>query len=226
MENAARSAEDGFTVADKADANRNIPHLNLPGPLPSMPLMIADMADLFGVTHRTLHFYEEKGLICAGRAGATRVYSHEDVMRMAVVSACREGGMPIASIQDMMASMEKAQTPEEAERIFREALLSCKRELTAGISTIRRQMQQLENLLHQVVPENEASENDRPSLGETELECLRLMARGLPGERIAPMLGVTPLEAAALERDVITRLNASNRSQAVTRALITGLITE
>ena len=45
-------------------------------------------------------------------------------------------------------------------------------------------------------------------------------------ERIAAALGLTPLEASALEREILARFGASNRSQAVARALIAGLISE
>ena len=64
---------------------------------PREPVAIADMAEFFGVTHRTLHFYEEKGLIRASRLGLMRVYGECDVSRMAVINACREVGMPISA---------------------------------------------------------------------------------------------------------------------------------
>lgn len=226
MENAVRSTGDTNSAPEDTPSGRHMPQIGLPGPLPPGPLTIADMAELFGVTHRTLHFYEEKGLISAKRSGAMRVYTHDDVSRMAVVSACREGGMPIAAIQEMLAAMENATSPEEADAIFRSALLSCKRELTAGISTIRRQMQQIENLLNQVVPDHPADEGAHPALNAQEVECLQLMARGFPPERIAAALGITALEASALERDVIARFGAANRSQAVAKGLIAGMISD
>lgn len=37
-----------------------LPDIILPPNVPSEPVAIADMAELFGITHRTLHFYEEK----------------------------------------------------------------------------------------------------------------------------------------------------------------------
>lgn len=224
MENAARLTGDENEKQEAAVSSRNLPQVGFLGPLPSGPLTIADMAELFGVTHRTLHFYEEKGLISARREGAMRIYEHDDVTRMAVVSACREGGMPVAVIQDMLTDISAAASTEQADAIFRNALLSCKRELTAGISTIRRQMQQIENLLSHVVPENAASELTNPPLSPQELACVKLMAEGLSAERIAAAFGITALEAAALERDIITRFSVANRSQAVAKALIAGLI--
>lgn len=226
MENAAQHT--GHTTSGQSDtpSSRKMPHIGLPTPLPPAPLSIADMAELFGVTHRTLHFYEEKGLITASRAGAMRVYTHDDITRMAVVSACREGGMPVAIIQEMLGAMSEAETPEEADAIFRNALLSCKRELTAGISTIRRQMQQLENLLNQVVPDYPDEDRSRPALGERETQCLQMMARGFALDRIAAAFDIALPEAANLEREIIARFGAANRSQAIAKALIAGMISD
>lgn len=226
METAARYT--GHITSDQHDtpSGRKMPQIGLPTPLPPAPLSIADMAELFGVTHRTLHFYEEKGLISAGRAGAMRVYTHEDITRMAVVSACREGGMPIAAIQEMLEAMSQTETPEEADAIFRNALLSCKRELTAGISTIRRQMQQLENLLNRVVPDYPDDDRSHPALDEREMQCLQLMARGFAPDRIAAAFDIALPDAASLEREIIARFGAANRSQAIAKALIAGMIAD
>ncbi len=226
MENAARINENKRQEEEMTPPARILPQITLAADLPSGPLSIADMADLFGVTHRTLHFYEEKGLISARRVGSMRIYGHEDVMRMAIVSACREAGMSIAAIQEMLAAMEASSAPEEADAIFRSALLSCKRELTAGISTIRRQMQQIENLLTRVVPDYTDEDSACPALSEQERRCLQMMAQGASPERIATALSTTPLEAYALEKSVLTRFGVANRSQAVTKALIAGMITE
>ncbi|MCX8999748.1 MerR family transcriptional regulator [Rhizobiaceae bacterium BDR2-2] len=226
MDDAARLNADRTSEPKALHSARKMPQIGLPDRLPPEPLTIADMAELFGVTHRTLHFYEEKGLISSERAGAMRVYGHDDVTRMAVVSACREGGMPVAVIQDMLGAMDEAATPEQADAIFRDTLVSCKRELTAGISTIRRQMQQIENLLNQVVPDHPAADETHPALTEREIQCLKMMADGLSIERIAAAFAITPLEADALEKDVIARLGAANRSQSIAKALIAGLISD
>jgi len=126
---------------------RFLPSAALPPDIPQGPVPIADMANAFGVTHRTLHFYEEKGLISANRIGLMRVYDQDDVMRMAVITVCRETGMPIAVIQELMDVLRSAASQEEAESIFREALSQRKRELTAEMSTLHRQLQQVSDLL-------------------------------------------------------------------------------
>ena len=221
MEKAVRLSEHKSAKDEPAPV---MPRIPLPARTPPAPLTISDMAELFGVTHRTLHFYEEKGLISSSRAGAMRVYDDDDIARMAVVNACREGGMPVAAIQDMLAAMVNAASPEASEAIFRAALVSCKRELTAGISTIRRQLQQLETLLSGIDVEAEAepAEIEIDALSPVQMQCLQLMKEGLDTVRIALRLDIAPEAAAGLEREVLALFNATNRSQALAHADIAG----
>lgn len=221
MEKAVRLSEHKSAKDEPAPV---MPRIPLPARTPPAPLTISDMAELFGVTHRTLHFYEEKGLISSSRAGAMRVYDDDDIARMAVVNACREGGMPVAAIQDMLAAMVNAASPEASEAIFRAAIVSCKRELTAGISTIRRQLQQLETLLSGIEAEAEAepAEIEIDALSPVQMQCLQLMKEGLDTVRIALRLDIAPEAAAGLEREVLALFNATNRSQALAHADIAG----
>src|SRR6478609_9724606 len=91
---------------DDADA-RFLPAIPLPKRLPSRPIPIADMANFFGVTHRTLHFYEEKNLLQPKRLGAMRVYAPRQVKVMALINLCRETGMPIIQIQELMMELNE-----------------------------------------------------------------------------------------------------------------------
>ncbi|MBB4569077.1 DNA-binding transcriptional MerR regulator [Rhizobium leucaenae] len=126
---------------------RFLPETALPSDLPEGSVAIADMASAFGVTHRTLHFYEEKRLISADRHGLMRIYGTDDVLRMAVITVCREAGMSIAVIQEVMEKLDEAETPDEAEAIFRAALNLRKRELIVEMSQLNRQMQKVADLL-------------------------------------------------------------------------------
>ena len=71
------------------DTGGFLPKLPIPYTRSNDRLAIAEMAEAFGVTHRTLHFYEEKGLLNAARLGPMRVYGEGHVCRMAVINACR-----------------------------------------------------------------------------------------------------------------------------------------
>ncbi|EJJ29003.1 MULTISPECIES: MerR family transcriptional regulator [unclassified Rhizobium] len=206
---------------------RFLPSAALPPDIPQGPVPIADMANAFGVTHRTLHFYEEKGLISANRIGLMRVYDQDDVMRMAVITVCRETGMPIAVIQELMDVLRSAASQEEAESIFREALSQRKRELTAEMSTLHRQLQQVSDLLDydsslDLPPIND--NRDPASLTDQERQCLELMAEGYSTQRIARALDLRHEETRALEADIIMKFQANNRFQAIAKAVLLGIV--
>lgn len=218
--------ETGKAVPPAIRSIRFLPAAPLPDNLPEGRLAIAEMANAFGVTHRTLHFYEEKGLLSATRVGPMRVYGPEEIQQMAVVNTCRETGMPVAAIQDMLEALAGAQSQEEADAIFRGAMIARKRELTAQQSTIRRQMQQIGELLEfSAGQEIDMNDNVRPeALSDLELRCLTLMAEGYPTTRIARALEIEPGQVQALEKEIIRKFNGNNRFQAVAKAVLLGII--
>jgi len=188
-------------------------------------IAISEMANIFGVTHRTLHFYEEKGLIKADRIGIMRVYSQLQVKRMAAINICREIGMPIAVIQELMTSLSGAQSQEEANELFVDALQVRQRELLANESTIRRQMQQLNNLLDD--NDKAAEERERasaPYLTDIELKCISLMAEGYATTRLSRVLRIDFDEIVSIEKNIIRKFGANNRFQAVAKAVLLGMI--
>jgi DNA-binding transcriptional MerR regulator len=67
-------------------------------------LSISDMAAKFGVTPRTLRFYESKGLLAPARAGRTRIYGPVDQHHLALVLKGRKLGFTIAEISQMVAA--------------------------------------------------------------------------------------------------------------------------
>lgn len=208
-------------------ATGHMPTVPLPPDLPNEPIAIADMANIFGVTHRTLHFYEEKSLIAASRIGLMRVYMHSDVERMALINACREVGMPVAVIQELMEELNETPSRAEADIIFRHALEVRKRELTANLSTIRRQMQQITMLLPET--EDGADEHGRESeeaiqLSDIERRCLTLMAEGYAPTRLARVLDMKSDEIAFLEHGIIQKFSARNRFQAIAKAVLLGIV--
>ncbi|WP_075292785.1 MerR family transcriptional regulator [Pararhizobium arenae] len=202
-----------------------LPILPLPGTIPDTQVGIADMADAFGVTHRTLHFYEEKGLLTADRMGPMRVYGAEDIRRMAVINACREIDMPIVAIQELMAALLSAASREEASQMFRDALHGHKRELAAQQSILRRQMQRVSELLESA----EEGALDQPQakpihLSPIELKCVGFMAEGYPATRIATLMDMDLTAVLTLESDIIRKFNGHNRFQAVAKAVLMGFV--
>lgn len=206
-----------------------LPDISLPSSLPPEPVPIADMANIFGVTHRTLHFYEEKALLTSKRVGQMRVYSYRNVHRMAVINFCREIGISVATITEIMERLLRSSSQEEADDVFHHALRQRKRELTADLSTIQRQVQQIEDVL---VIGPESDDGDYRQHGHTndvlltdnERKCLELMAEGYAPVRLARALGLSGDELNDLETRIIGKFNASNRFQAVAKAVLLGVI--
>ncbi len=223
----ARSRDRDNAGSLQAEQAGYLPLVRLPDDLPEGPVAIADMANAFGVTHRTLHFYEEKQLIRAGRFGLMRVYSPYDVHRMAIITLAREIGMPIAVIQELMADLKQAESQEQAEAIFHDYLMVRKRELISGLSTVHRQMQQITHLIDHDDEGGEAGNDNLPEndgLSPLEMQCLELMAEGLSPIRLARTMAMEQGEAAAIEDGVIRKFNANNRFQAVAKAVLLGIL--
>lgn len=65
-------------------------------------IRIGDMANLFGVTLRTLRFYEDKGLISPKREGNTRLYSGRDISRLKLIMLGRKVGFSLREVKQIM----------------------------------------------------------------------------------------------------------------------------
>lgn len=206
-----------------------LPNVPLPQKIPTKPIAIADMANLFGVTHRTLHFYEEKKLLQPSRIGAMRVYSPHQVRVMAIINLCRETGMAVIQIQELLVELADALTQEESDRIFRAALLERKKDLLSDESLLRRQMQQITEILSSGEDDvlHEGNDNQQPTapfLSDFELQCLRLMAEGYTPVRIANTLRRPFDDILATEQNVVRKFGSSNRFQAVAKAVLLGIL--
>jgi len=201
-----------------------LPILPLPHHDPTAPLAIADMADAFGVTHRTLHFYEEKGLLTAARMGPMRVYNEEHIRRMAVINACREIDMPISTILELLTGLAGTEEQAEADKLFRDALLARRRELAAQQANLRRQMQRITELLETTDGGEATDEDGHVHLSPIESECLTFMADGYPAARIAGLMDMDVAAALTLEAGIIRKFGANNRFQAIAKAVLSGMI--
>ncbi len=229
MQNGRMPFEHGDEDKPNLRISSFLPDISLPSSLPAEPVPIADMANIFGVTHRTLHFYEEKALLTSKRIGQMRVYSHRNVQRMAVINVCREVGISVAAITDIMEKLARSLSQEEADEIFRSALRQRKRELTAERSTLQRQAQQIEELL---ATDNDTDGLDAAERGpgkdialtDNERKCLELMAEGYAPVRLARALGLSGNDLNELEAKIIGKFSASNRFQAVAKAVLLGVI--
>ena len=65
-------------------------------------MRIGEMARAYGVTLRTLRFYEDKGLITPQRDGTTRLYSRRDRSRLQLIMLGRKVGFSLRDVKQMM----------------------------------------------------------------------------------------------------------------------------
>jgi DNA-binding transcriptional MerR regulator len=62
---------------------------------------ISELAKEFGVTTRTIRFYEDQGLVSPKRSGATRVFSDRDRVRLKLALRGKRLGFSLAEIREL-----------------------------------------------------------------------------------------------------------------------------
>ena len=63
---------------------------------------VSELAERLGVTPRALRFYEDKGLVRPQRAGTTRVYTHRDRGRLALILRGKRLGFSLREIGEWL----------------------------------------------------------------------------------------------------------------------------
>ena len=67
----------------------------------SATFTISDLAKEFGVTTRTIRFYEDQGLLSPKREGTTRVFSSRDRVRLKLALRGKRLGFSLAEIREL-----------------------------------------------------------------------------------------------------------------------------
>jgi len=63
---------------------------------------IGELARQYGVTLRTLRFYEDKGLLTPHREGTTRLYNRRDVARLKLILLGRKVGFSLREVKQIL----------------------------------------------------------------------------------------------------------------------------
>lgn len=63
---------------------------------------ISELAAEFGLTPRTIRFYEDEGLVSPGRSGMTRVYSRRDRARLELICRGKRLGFSLAEVKEFL----------------------------------------------------------------------------------------------------------------------------
>lgn len=99
---------------------------------------IGILAELSGKTIRTLHFYEEQGLLTPARRteGGFRLYNSESLARVKLVDKLQVLGMTLTEARDLLQSFENSETGHQAARNFMSTVLEKRRALDAEIKRL------------------------------------------------------------------------------------------
>jgi DNA-binding transcriptional MerR regulator len=72
---------------------------------------IGDLAREFGVTLRTLRFYEDRGLLSPRREGTARIYDQRDRALLRLILKGKQLGFTLTEIRAMVAEERAGETP-------------------------------------------------------------------------------------------------------------------
>jgi DNA-binding transcriptional MerR regulator len=109
---------------------------------------ISDMARIYGVSLRTLRFYEDRGLLSPNRQGTARFYNATNRMRLELILKGKRLGFTLAEIQELIVSRGK-QNHLQASDPDRADLTSGlnNQQIEAQIAHLERQRGELEEAL-------------------------------------------------------------------------------
>ena len=106
---------------------------------------IGELATRFGVTLRTLRFYEKKGLLKPRRRGMARLYDSQDRGRLALILQGKRLGFTLTEIRALVSAQEGAGADSQALDLSREKCIEQikllerkKREIETALAELRR----------------------------------------------------------------------------------------
>lgn len=117
---------------------------------------ISDLAREFGITPRTIRFWEDQGIIAPQREGRNRVFARRDRARLKMALRGKRLGLSLAEIKDLIGMYEGAQDEtsqlQECLRVMakrRKALEQQREDIETMLAEISQFEQQCANMLAQ-----------------------------------------------------------------------------
>ena len=109
---------------------------------------ISDLARSYGVSLRTLRFYEDRGLLHPRRQGTMRYYGIADRIRLELILKGKRLGFTLSEIQDLIASRAKAGAPSAPGADSNDLTVSLDREqIAAQIAHLERQRAEIDGAI-------------------------------------------------------------------------------
>lgn len=117
---------------------------------------ISDLAREFGITPRTIRFWEDQGILAPEREGSKRIFTRRDRARLKMALRGKRLGLSLAEIKDLigMYTSTEDETPQ---------LLECLRVISKRREALEQQREDIEAMLTEI--------------GQFERQCQEELAR-------------------------------------------------
>ncbi|HAT1685229.1 TPA: MerR family transcriptional regulator [Klebsiella oxytoca] len=107
----------------------------------SAHITIKEAAVRLGVTHRTLKYYEELGMVIPGRSGGRyRLYSENDLIRLQRIIRLRALGFSLSTIREIL-SRPPEQNEQGVAEYSRDTLCQIAAAIEAHLETVSRRIE-------------------------------------------------------------------------------------
>jgi len=107
---------------------------------------IGDLSREFGVTTRTIRFYEDKGLLSPTRNGQSRIYQPRDRVRLKLILRGKRLGFSLKEIKKLIELYDAPEGEGEQLRRFIEKIRARRAELQAQKNDIEHVLDELDTL--------------------------------------------------------------------------------
>ena len=110
---------------------------------PAATFAISDLAREFGITPRTIRFWEDQGILAPEREGGKRVFTRRDRARLKMALRGKRLGLSLAEIKDLIGMY--ASTDDETPQ-----LLECLRVMSSRREALEQQREDIEAMLAEI----------------------------------------------------------------------------
>jgi DNA-binding transcriptional MerR regulator len=114
-----------------------------PVPRTTTTFAISDLAREFGITPRTIRFWEDQGILAPEREGSKRVFTRRDRARLKMALRGKRLGLSLAEIKDLIGMY--ASTEDETPQ-----LLECLRVMSKRREALELQREDIEAMLAEI----------------------------------------------------------------------------
>lgn len=104
---------------------------------------ISDLAREFGITPRTIRFWEDQGILAPQREGSKRIFTRRDRARLKMALRGKRLGLSLAEIKDLIGMY--ASTEDETPQ-----LLECLRVMEKRRAALQQQREDIEAMLAEI----------------------------------------------------------------------------